>query len=150
MAAHQPNESKVLVLNSKSFDWRVTVRDRIKVAPDLKDMKDEIETEKGKSRKIKFSSEAGKIVHAHAIPHTCTVTQLLSLCERLDDKNFVSHISTVSSNVRILQPTTEPKKNGRPVYFITVGSLTSYKIRMRNKVIFSCHSSFRILSNVNL
>ncbi len=123
-------------MDSKPFEWRVQVRDRIKVASNIADMQKDINMEKGQTvRKVKFSSETSKVVHAHMVPRSCNVESLLEICEHMDE--YASHTEGNSrGNLRLLLSARDDdvkrKTKGRPVYYLTVGALTSFKIRMKN------------------
>jgi hypothetical protein len=109
----------------KSFDWKVQIRDRIKVAS-MKEMT-------GDRKDEMFTSEASKVVHAHSISRACSVDELHELCIKLDENS--SRLDTASSgSLRLLEQRKGNKGfQGRPVYYLTVGALTSFKLRMKKK-----------------
>jgi hypothetical protein len=127
-ASNKPFEWSVqVVLDPKPptlFDWKIQVRDRIKVAT-MKEMKED-------RKEVGFSSEFSKVVHAHNIPRSCSVEELIELCRKVDEN--ASHCEAVSkSNLKLLECHQNKKLHGRPVYYLTVGALTSFKIRMKKK-----------------
>ena len=144
-----PPEWRVQV-DSKPFEWRVQMRDRIKVGPNIAARHKDVISEKGQTMQNAGAEfETSKVMHAHMIPRSYTVENLHELCMNIDEN--ASHNETLSrGNLRLLQSPqddTKPKTRGRPVYYLTVGALTSFKIRLRNnngsgeynKVFFSLH-----------